>query len=126
MQVEILHPSDLQPILDELRQLRELVQEVHRRQQPGQPSPLEREPRSILPLSTAAKLAGVSLKTLHQAIDAGLISAAPVKPGGKLRISRTELIRFVNELGHPTIQLRGNRISPRMMETISKHFKVVP
>ncbi len=123
-QLEIVQPSDLQPILSELQQLRQLVQEVHRLQQSTPvPNPLGDEKRGLIPMSRAAKLVGISYKNFRKLVEEGRISAASVTPGGKPRISRAELIRFINEHGSPSISLSG-RVSPRMREVVSQSFKV--
>jgi len=123
-QLEIVQPQDLQPILQELQNLRQLVQEVHRLQQSTPaPNPLGDEKRGLIPLSRAAKLVGVSYKHFRKLVEEGRISAAAVTPGGKPRISRTELIRFINEHGNPTISLHG-KVSPRVREVVSQTFTV--
>lgn len=123
-QLEIVQPQDLQPILQELQNLRQLVQEVHRLQQAKpEPNPLGDEKRGLIPLSRAAKLMGISYKNFRKLVQEGRISAAAVTPGGKPRISRAELIRFMNEHGNPTITLQG-KVSPRMREVVSQTFTV--
>lgn len=122
--IEILQPSELQPIVQELQQLRELVQEMHRMQQNAPaPNPLGDEKRGLIPLSRAAKLVGISYKNFRKLVEEGRISAAAVTPGGKPRISRSELIRFINEHGSPSISLQG-RVSPRMREVAAQTFNV--
>jgi|YelNatPaOPRAMG01_1025707.scaffolds.fasta_scaffold163134_2 excisionase family DNA binding protein len=101
MKIDVLQPNDLQPLISEIKELKKMLQELKNSHTSEKTSS---NLKGLLSITSAAKIAGLSPNTLRKAIDNGLITAAPLVPGGHPRISSAELDRFIREHGRARIK----------------------